>query len=162
MNAETPPSSHIPTEGERQYTTSVVLITQDAPRRILLTFHEALGIWVPPGGHQEAGENPVDTGIREVLEETGIDIAEYMPKPTQLNGDIIALPLPQYFFEERIGESGSSPAHYHLDFVYIVFIPFQEPRPHSKKPNQTQWFTIDEAKGILLFDNVRHIIEFLV
>lgn len=161
MNVETPPSSHIPTEGERQNTTSVVLITQDAPRRILLTFHEALGRWVPPGGHQEAGENPIDTGEREVLEETGIDIKKYIPNQNPLNGNTVAIPLPQYFFEERIEASGTSPMHYHLDFVYIVFIPFQEPRPHSKKPHQTQWFTIDEVTGIPLFDNVKHIIESL-
>lgn len=160
MNAETPPL-HVPTEGERQYTTSVILITQDAPRRILLTFHEALGRWVPPGGHQEAGENPIDTGTREVLEETGIDIKGYIPNQKQLNSDTIALPPPQYLFEERIEANGTSPMHHHLDFVYVVSVPFQEPRLHSNKPHQTQWFTMDEAKNIPLFDNVKHIIESL-
>lgn len=161
MNAETPPSSHIPTEGERQNTTSVIVLTQDAPRRILLTFHEALGRWVPPGGHQEAGENPIDTGIREVLEETGIDIKEYIPNQKQLNGDTIALPPPQYLFEECIEANGTSPMHYHLDFVYVVFIPFQDLRPQAKKPHQTQWFILNETKDIPLFDNVKQIIESL-
>lgn len=161
MNVETPPSSHIPTEGERQNTTSVIVLTQESPSRILLTFHEALGRWVPPGGHQEKGENPIGTGIREVLEETGIDITAHIANQKQLNGDAVALPLPQYLFEERIEANGASPMHYHLDFVYVIFIPFQYPRPQAKKPHRTQWFTLDETKDIPLFDNVRYIIDSL-
>jgi 8-oxo-dGTP diphosphatase len=33
------------------------------------------GGWGSPGGFCEAGEHPVDTAVREVLEETGLDVA---------------------------------------------------------------------------------------
>ena len=33
------------------------------------------GTWAPPGGHLEFGETPVMTAIREVMEETGLDIS---------------------------------------------------------------------------------------
>ncbi len=160
MNTETPPPL-VPTEGIQQCTTSVIILTQDAPRRILLAFHEALGKWVPPGGHQEAGENPIDGGIREVLEETGIDVTEYIPNQKQLNGDTVAIPPPQYLFKERIEANDTAPIHYHLDFVYVVFIPFQEPHPQTNTPHLPRWFTIDETEDIPLFDNVRHIIASL-
>ena len=32
------------------------------------------GTWAPPGGHMEFGETPVQTAVREVKEETGLDI----------------------------------------------------------------------------------------
>jgi ADP-ribose pyrophosphatase YjhB (NUDIX family) len=40
--------------------------------RVLLLFHPKLGLWLPPGGHVEAGELPDDAAVREVLEETGV------------------------------------------------------------------------------------------
>ena len=35
------------------------------------------GTWSVPGGHIEPGENPKDTCVREVKEETGLDISGY-------------------------------------------------------------------------------------
>lgn len=40
--------------------------------RVLLLFHPKMGLWLPPGGHVEAGELPDDAAVREVLEETGV------------------------------------------------------------------------------------------
>lgn len=146
---------------EKHLTTSVILLSRELPRRVLLMYHEKSNKWVPPGGHLEIGENSIDAGVREVFEETGIDIRDAMPKPTRLNGDTVALPLPQYFFEEHIAATSALPAHYHVDLVYVVFIPFQPPHPHSKKPYQTRWFAIDEIQNIPLFDNIKQIVKSL-
>jgi 8-oxo-dGTP diphosphatase len=37
------------------------------------------GTWSLPGGHLEWGENPVQTGAREVTEETGLTVQEIWP-----------------------------------------------------------------------------------
>lgn len=34
------------------------------------------GVWVPPGGHVELGETLLQAGLREMKEETGIQIEE--------------------------------------------------------------------------------------
>jgi ADP-ribose pyrophosphatase YjhB (NUDIX family) len=40
--------------------------------RVLLLYHPKIGLWLPPGGHVEAGELPDAAAVREVLEETGV------------------------------------------------------------------------------------------
>ena len=42
--------------------------------KILLHFHRKLGMWLPPGGHIEQGELPDNAAVREVLEETGLEV----------------------------------------------------------------------------------------
>ncbi|MBY6413898.1 NUDIX hydrolase [Rhodococcus sp. BP-252] len=45
---------------------------------VLLGEHIKAGLWLPPGGHVEPGEHPVDTVVRECREELGID-ATFLP-----------------------------------------------------------------------------------
>ncbi len=40
---------------------------------ILLADHRLSGLWLPPGGHVEPGEDPADTTRREAREELGIE-----------------------------------------------------------------------------------------
>jgi 8-oxo-dGTP diphosphatase len=39
---------------------------------VLLADHRLSGLWLPPGGHVEPGEDPADTARREAREELGI------------------------------------------------------------------------------------------
>jgi 8-oxo-dGTP diphosphatase len=39
---------------------------------VLLADHINAGLWLPPGGHVEPDEHPVDTAIREAREELGV------------------------------------------------------------------------------------------
>ena len=54
-------------------------ILDEQNRILLLKRHtEDLGggLWAIPGGRQQAGEQPSETAIREIKEETGIDLSE--------------------------------------------------------------------------------------
>lgn len=42
--------------------------------KILLIFHKKFQKYIQPGGHIESNEEPYETAIREVYEETGIKI----------------------------------------------------------------------------------------
>ena len=48
-------------------------------RCVLLGDHVKSGLWLPPGGHVEEGEDPRDTVEREALEELGIP-ASFHPR----------------------------------------------------------------------------------
>ena len=48
----------------------------------LLHWHAKVKMWLPPGGHIEANEDPVQAVLREVEEETGVK-AEVVPTGTR-------------------------------------------------------------------------------
>jgi 8-oxo-dGTP pyrophosphatase MutT (NUDIX family) len=150
--------SPMPIEGEKHYTASIVLLSEEQTPRVLLVHHQKLDVWMPPGGHEEALENPLETGAREVKEETGIDISPYLPQQRHLDERAVAIPLPQYFFEERIDPHGDQPPHVHLDFIYVVSIPYQEPLLEKTEHHAIRWFTKQELDTVSLFPNVRAIL----
>lgn len=54
------------------FAASVFLRAPD--RSVLLVRHKGLGLWLPVGGKREGDELPIQTAIREVREETGIEL----------------------------------------------------------------------------------------
>ena len=58
------------------WTGGVRVVLPDEEGRILMVkqSHEGKDIWMVPGGGIEAGENAAEAAIREVLEETGLEI----------------------------------------------------------------------------------------
>lgn len=56
-----------------------------ARRAVLLGDHIRAGVWLPPGGHVEPGEDPADTVRRETLEELGIPAALISDRPLMLS-----------------------------------------------------------------------------
>ncbi len=53
------------------FTASAYVVYKD---KVLLRMHDKYGVWLPPGGHIELDEDPVIAAIREVKEESGLDI----------------------------------------------------------------------------------------
>lgn len=49
--------------------------------KILLIYHKKFNKYIQPGGHINEGEEPYEAAIREVLEETGINIIIDDKKP---------------------------------------------------------------------------------
>src|SRR5689334_7970459 len=87
--------------------------------RTALHWHR-LGLWLPPGGHIEANEDPIQAVRREVLEETGIevDVLGEVPfehsKPVQLQPPVT---IGVYDIER---DGGTSSPHQHIDFIYFT------------------------------------------
>ncbi|MGH3349492.1 MAG: NUDIX hydrolase [Nocardioides sp.] len=52
---------------------SYFLLVDPASDHVLLGDHRKSGLWLPPGGHVEPGENPVETVRRECVEELGVE-----------------------------------------------------------------------------------------
>jgi 8-oxo-dGTP pyrophosphatase MutT (NUDIX family) len=145
--------------GEKHHVTAVFLISQEDVPRVLLLKHKKLGVWLPPGGHVDEDEAPFEGGLREVLEETGIDIRPFVAAPMKLDERVLSYPLPKYFFEETIAAHKDDPEHFHLDHVYVFEIPYQEPKLNEEESHDLRWLTRDEALALPIFVNVRMILE---
>jgi 8-oxo-dGTP diphosphatase len=128
---------------ERHHTGTGFLTTR---QRTLLLWHHKLGMWLPPGGHLEANEDPVQGVLREILEESGL-IADIIP-PADLvtcSGPAV-LPPPVVILIEDIVRP-DQPFHQHIDHVYFTRavdeVDMEAPIPHGPH----RWVTTEELGG---------------
>lgn len=140
---------------EKQYTSTVFILSDEQPRRALLLHHRAYDRWQPPGGHRRPHENAIEAAIREVREETGIDITGNFMPVRILDDRASALPLPRYLLEETIEAREDQPAHFHLDMVYVIEVPRQKAVNSEDEAHEIGWFAEDELQDLKMFDNVR-------
>lgn len=83
----------------------------------LLHWHRRLQQWMPPGGHIEPDEDPVQAALREIHEETGI-VAEIVPtSPDHAFAYPVQLPAPYTILVEDI--PGPDEPHKHIDLIYF-------------------------------------------
>ncbi len=128
----TMPESSLP----RHFTATGFVVNGDAT---LLHWHHRVQAWLPPGGHVEPNEDPVQTALREVKEETGFDVELI---PTQITPEIsdldqVAAPrtiLIEDVYDQKVGK------HQHIDMIYFCHLP--GPRPTA--PEGWQWFSADD------------------
>lgn len=98
----------------RHFTATGFVVEGD---RTLLHWHRRLQQWMPPGGHIEPDEDPVEAVLREIREETGL-AAEVIPLgpliPVKRPGQ---LPAPYTILLEDIPEPDGP--HQHIDLIYF-------------------------------------------
>lgn len=138
----------------KHFTASAVIIKDG---KILLIWHNKLNVWLYPGGHIEENENPDDAVIREVKEETNLDV-KIIQNPNQnlATNTVKVLHNPYTILEEQIGDVNEN--HYHIDMVYLC-----EPINENIKIRETEvkkykWCTIDDIKEMEMFENLRKLL----
>ncbi len=101
----------------KRHTTSTAYVV--ARGHTLLIWHRKLRMWLPTGGHSEPNEDPVQTALREALEESGLEV-EVIPPPDLLScvGPRV-LPPPAVILIEDINRP-DQPFHQHIDHVYFT------------------------------------------
>ena len=56
---------------KRHFTATGLIIKNDS---VLPHLHPKINLWLPPGGHVELNEDPIETVKREIFEETGYKV----------------------------------------------------------------------------------------
>ena len=95
----------------RHFTVAVFVVHRGT---VLLHWHRKLGMWLPPGGHIECDELPDDAAVREVREETGVEVELVGEKRMDIE-DPVQLHRPAGVQLEDIG-----PGHQHIDLIYFA------------------------------------------
>jgi 8-oxo-dGTP pyrophosphatase MutT (NUDIX family) len=98
-------------------------------RGTVLHRHKRLGIWMQPGGHIDAGENPDEAARREAFEELGLAVAHPASGPTLLHVDVHA----------------AAHGHTHLDLRYLLIGADDDPHPPPGESQDARWFSWNEA-----------------
>jgi len=99
---------------KRHFTATGFVVRGDAT---LLHWHRRLGQWMPPGGHIEEDEDPVQAVLREIREETGI-MAEVIPSRPRMGFEYPEqLPAPYTILVEDVPGPGGP--HKHIDLIYF-------------------------------------------
>lgn len=150
------------TEGEKQFTASVWILSNSNPKKMLLIHHKKLGKWQQPGGHIEQFENPIDAAVREVKEEAGIDINFLFGQIQIVDEDGSLLPAPKFLMEQTIPAYGEEPKHYHLDIQYVVEVDQQEIKPSRDESQEFGWFTKEEIAKLPTHADTKVIVEKLM
>ena len=100
----------------RHFTSTGIVVANGAS---LVHWHQKVQAWLAPGGHVEPNEDPVQATLREVQEETGLDVRIM---PTSVAPDISNLEqvtppftvMIEDVFDQTHGE------HQHIDFIYFT------------------------------------------
>lgn len=137
------------TDTTRDWTVATFVIHQG---KVLLLWHRKLAMWLPPGGHIDPDELPDEAAVREVKEETGLDVVllsltamAQMPGPLQL-----ARP-------EGIQLEDISPGHQHIDLIYFATLRDSEAvRPvANQEVDRAGWYGRDDLSLLPLTEEVR-------
>lgn len=123
-------------DGDPIHVTASAVVVAERPRpaklaegSTLLVLHKRLGVWLQPGGHIEAGELPWEAAVREVGEETGLDVRHPSTGPALCHVDVHPAPK----------------GHTHLDLRYLLVAPEDEPAPGEGESPHVRWFPWTEA-----------------
>lgn len=133
----------------RHFTATTFVVHND---KVLLHQHKRCGTWLPAGGHIERDELPETAAVREVKEETGLDVTLYNPDTPLFPADAESCQLhrPMYLLLENI-----NPYHQHIDFIYYATAVTHQLNPAHGETDRLRWFNKTELAATQMPTNVQ-------
>ena len=117
--------------------------------KVLLHLHKKLGMWLPPGGHIERDELPDDAAMREVYEETGLEV-ELVGEKREDIVDPVQLHRPAGVQLENIG-----PGHQHIDLIYFARLKGSVGIQADYAEDRVGWYGPEDWDGMAVNAEVR-------
>ena len=122
----------------RHFTSTGIVVSGSAS---LVHWHAKVQAWLAPGGHIEPNEDPVQATLREVKEETDLDV-KILPtyaSPSISNLEQVSAPytiMVEDVYDKEVGK------HQHIDFIYFT----TPAEPSSGLPSVPDgWHWLSEA-----------------
>lgn len=109
-------------------------------RKVLLVYEKNRNFWGFPKGHMEEGENEIETALREVKEEVGLDVEIDVNKRYTLN----------YIIRDEIDKT---------TVLYIASPKNENIKMQESEIEDVKWCDFDEAINMLTYDNLKGIFK---
>lgn len=109
---------------------------------VLLVKHHA-GHWAFPKGHPEKGEEPYETAIRELHEETGLSVLRFLPGG----------PLQEHYFFTFEGQRIDKTVEYFPAEVK------GEARPQEEEIEELRWIALQDAEALITFPEGKRVCQ---
>jgi 8-oxo-dGTP pyrophosphatase MutT (NUDIX family) len=114
-------------------------------RRVLLTRHRKLNMWLQLGGHADGDSNVLQVALREAAEESGLDGITAVERAIF---DVDVHPIPAREHE---------PAHLHYDIRYLLQADGHDVFVVSDESHALGWFTPEALDALPVDDSVRRM-----
>jgi len=141
---------------KREFVATVYVVHDN---KVLLVFHKKLKKWLPPGGHIDDNELPDETAVREVKEETGIDIELIGEKQHKMSDIVKPLFRPEVVQLEDIEHNNE--VHQHIDLFYLAV-----PKTHkicmSDESVDVRWFLLKDMKKEKVPENIKYTARLMI
>jgi 8-oxo-dGTP diphosphatase len=143
--------------------TASAFVIHPTEKKICLLNHKKLGKWLQPGGHVELNEDPIQALEHELLEETGLvladcEIIEPAQQP-QVRGQK-TLPLPQHINVHNLNET-----HKHIDMQYLIRSSTDVLSPADGESQEIDWLDIEQIRQLhadgKMFDGTLDLCEWI-
>ena len=113
-------------------------------KKFLVLYHNDLEMYLYPGGHIDSNDNnPLETAIREIKEETGLS---NLIELKVTNNELVPIDIDTQRI--RYNERLKLPAHYHFDFRYLFMIDkISDVKIDTEELSNFKWIDIDELSN---------------
>jgi 8-oxo-dGTP diphosphatase len=128
----------------RHYTASAVVL--DNAGRMLLVHHNKIGQWLYPGGHIDPNEDPAQAALREIREETGIQVT-VIGEPAFTHPAVRSHPAPWAIIEMDVTDSRIG-AHRHIDLVYVCRASGGDLTAQLEEVSGAQWVPVADITDL--------------
>lgn len=109
--------------------------------KVLLVYEKNRNFWGFPKGHMEKGENEIETALREVKEEVGLDV-EIIDKEKRY--------LLNYIIRDEIDKT---------TVLYLAIPKNKEIVMQESEIEKVKWCDFEEALKTLTFDNSKEVFK---
>lgn len=136
-------------------TASAYVVNEDFDKTLLVK-HNILGGYIFPGGHADGESDFLSVAIREVQEETGLDVKEYSKEIFS----ICSAPV-----KGHVKRGKYVSAHNHYDFLYLVIAKNEDMeniRILEDENSDIKWVNLDDSYNEEVVDWARPINQKIV